>query len=85
MPLSKADSQNIMASLSVLNLPLLGFIIIASVVIFQRLLGYWRLRQFRGPLSAKFSDYWLMRATLSGNLHSALADVHEKYGTNLCP
>ena len=43
-------------------------------------LSYRKLRQYKGPLLASLSQYWLFRATVKGQVSSAGADVLEKYG-----
>lgn len=41
---------------------------------------YWRLRHFRGPFLANFSELWVFRRTLAGDLHETSLEVLEKYG-----
>lgn len=42
--------------------------------------SYRRLSQFPGPFSAKFSKWWMIRATATGEMPFRLADVCQKYG-----
>ncbi|KIW27807.1 uncharacterized protein PV07_07512 [Cladophialophora immunda] len=43
--------------------------------------SYLRLRRFNGPWSAAWSNFWYIRASLSGKAHIALAEVCSKYGS----
>ena len=43
--------------------------------------NYWRLRQFKGPLLGATSKLWMMKATLHGDMHLAVADVCQKFGS----
>jgi hypothetical protein len=43
---------------------------------------WYRLRHFKGPLSAKFSKLWLLRHVLTGRLHLDLAEVTDRYGAS---
>ena len=42
--------------------------------------SYGRLRQFKGPWLAAFSQYWLLRETFNGRLYLSLAAAFDKYG-----
>lgn len=39
-----------------------------------------RLRDFKGPWLAGWSEYWLFRMTTTGELHMRLYDVSKNYG-----
>jgi hypothetical protein len=41
---------------------------------------YFRLSHFKGPLSAGFSQWWLIRSVGGGRTHLDLYEVCEKYG-----
>ena len=43
-------------------------------------LSYRKLCQYKGPLLASLSQYWLFKATLKTQVSSAGADVLKKYG-----
>ncbi|KAJ9613240.1 hypothetical protein H2200_003182 [Cladophialophora chaetospira] len=43
--------------------------------------AYWRLRKFKGPWSAAWSNFWYIRASLSGKAHIVLSEVCNKYGS----
>ena len=45
------------------------------------ILSYRKLFQYKGPLLASLSQYWLFNATLKSQVSSAGADVLKKYGT----
>ena len=44
-------------------------------------ISYRKLCQYKGPLLASLSQYWLFKATLKSQVSSAGADVLKKYGT----
>ncbi|KUJ22530.1 pisatin demethylase [Mollisia scopiformis] len=58
----------------------------ASAALYGALLhsNYRRLKAFRGPWAAKFTDLWLAKAALGDSQHAVLADVCEKYGSIAC-
>ena len=43
-------------------------------------LSYRKLCQYKGPLLASLSQYWLFKATIKSQVSSAGADVLKKYG-----
>ena len=49
-------------------------------LIVNRFRIYWRLRAFRGPFWANFSEVWILQRTLAGNMHEKSQEVIEKYG-----
>jgi len=63
--------------------PVLGFLFtlcfLAAVAV--SISNYWRLRQFKGPLLGATSKLWMMQATFHGDMHLAVADVCQKYGS----
>jgi len=42
---------------------------------------WYRLRDFKGPWLASFSEIWLAKTALSGSFHNILMDTNKKYGT----
>jgi hypothetical protein len=50
------------------------------VVLLQTFLSWYRLRAFKGPFLATFSDLWLIRQSALGRVHMDFFDVTEKYG-----
>ena len=42
--------------------------------------SYWRLRHFKGPRLAAFSQLWYIRAAISEKAHLYLSDVCTEYG-----
>ena len=42
--------------------------------------SYWRLRHFPGPKLAALTNWWWIRAAISGKGHLVLSDVCTKYG-----
>lgn len=58
---------------------LLLLLVLTSIV--QRIRAWYRLRHFKGPLSAAFSRLWLIRHSTGGRLHLDFAEVTEKYGS----
>lgn len=46
----------------------------------KEVLSYRRLRQFKGPPGAAFSNFWHTKAFLSGRCHEHYAEASEKYG-----
>ena len=60
---------------------LVSLSLLCGVVFVAQAVGAWyRLRQFKGPLSAKFSNIWLLRALLNGKMHWDVLEVNRKYG-----
>lgn len=43
--------------------------------------SYWRLRRFKGPWPAAWSDFWYIRASLSCKAHITVSEVCNKYGS----
>lgn len=58
---------------------LFALCVLAAVAI--SISNYWRLRHFKGPLLGATSKLWMMKATLHGDMHLAVADVCQKYGS----
>jgi hypothetical protein len=54
-----------------------------GVFIAQCIGAWYRLRHFKGPFLASFSNVWLMRAVTSGRMHLDYWEANQKYGT-LC-
>jgi hypothetical protein len=51
------------------------------VVFVAQTIGAWyRLRHFKGPFPATFSNIWLLRAVLNGRMHWDILEVNRKYG-----
>lgn len=65
---------------SVLRLRIPIAIALFAWLILAKIHTYWRLRHFRGPFLANFSELWIFRRTLAGGLHETSLDVVEKYG-----
>jgi cytochrome P450 len=69
--------------LGIITHPAFGFLFtlcfLAAVAI--SISNYWRLRQFKGPLLGATSKLWMMQATFHGDMHLAVADVCQKYGS----
>ncbi|KKY16998.1 putative cytochrome p450 [Phaeomoniella chlamydospora] len=42
--------------------------------------AYWRLRHFKGPTLAAWSNLWYVRAVVSGKAHLYMADACRRYG-----
>jgi hypothetical protein len=55
-------------------------LVLSFYLVLSRLRIYWRLRHFRGPLLANFSELWVFRRTLAGDLHEKSLDVIKAYG-----
>ncbi|KAE9369918.1 pisatin demethylase [Stipitochalara longipes BDJ] len=49
-------------------------------IVAQGFHSWYRLRAFKGPFLASFSDLWLIRHTAGGTIHLDLFDITEKYG-----
>lgn len=61
--------------------------IVLSAIAVTLIVGYYvrawyKLRMFKGPWLASFSEAWLFGATSSGDVHMKLYDVCKKYGWN---
>jgi hypothetical protein len=54
--------------------------VLALFVVAHRIYVYRRLRAFRGPFFANFSEFWVLRATLAGTLHEESLEVINEYG-----
>lgn len=46
----------------------------------QSITSYRRLRAFKGPLWASYSEIWLAYKTFSGGLYLTLRDISNEYG-----
>ncbi|KAL2867461.1 cytochrome P450 [Aspergillus lucknowensis] len=62
------------------NLPLWlpAAVIVGVLVSYVR--SWYRLREFKGPWLAGWTEAWLFRATTTGELHLRLHEVNKKYG-----
>lgn len=58
---------------------LILFVITAYFVV-GRARDYWRLRQFKGPVTAGVSSWWHSSIILSGQAHQYYGEATEKYG-----
>jgi hypothetical protein len=45
--------------------------------------SYWRLRHFQGPRIAPLSNFWILSATLRGDLNERTAEILKKHGRPL--
>ncbi|KAH6656001.1 cytochrome P450 [Truncatella angustata] len=45
--------------------------------------SWYKLRDFKGPWVASFSEFWLFRKAITGEMHLHLADVCAQYGDSL--
>lgn len=60
---------------------LIGLLILSVLLyIFHSLFQYARLRHFKGPRTAGFSNIWLLRCVTSGLMHRHFLEVNHKYG-----
>lgn len=59
----------------------IAFLVLTFVyLVVTRFRTYWRLKAYRGPFFAQFSELWVFRRTLAGDLHEKSLTVIEKYG-----
>jgi cytochrome P450 len=67
----------------ILGAPTLGSLLALCVLAVAAIgfANHWRLRHFRGPLLAATSKLWMLKATLHGDMHLAVAGVCQKYGS----
>jgi hypothetical protein len=70
--------RRLSASWMILAIEVLLFLVLVSFA--RHLRSWYRLRAFKGPFLAKFSDLWLIRHQLGGSMHLDLFEVTEKYG-----
>ncbi|KAI1078227.1 cytochrome P450 [Whalleya microplaca] len=61
------------------GLPYLPFIVVAAVVA-SYVKAWFKLRKFKGPLLASFSESWIFKTAYTGEMHLRLADTVKKYG-----
>lgn len=64
------------------GLPLVALILGVLLIVYQTICSWYRLRHFKGPTLATFSDLWLIRHYPGGSIHLDLFEVTEKYGKN---
>jgi hypothetical protein len=57
-----------------IGLALIGFVVITKIR------AYLRLRAFDGPFSAKFSELWVFKRTIAGDLYTTALTAIEQYG-----
>lgn len=65
---------------SVLQLRIPIAIALLVWLVLAKIHTYWRLRHFKGPFLANFSELWVFRRTLAGDLNETSLDAIEKYG-----
>ena len=53
---------------------------LATCVVITGLLRWQRLKHIPGPAGAGWSKWWMLRNTLSGNMHLATTEACKKYG-----
>lgn len=74
-----------MARLATLEEYLCSYAFLTGLLIFgyivaSKIRTYWRLKSFHGPFLANFSELWVFRATLAGDLHERSLHVINEYG-----
>lgn len=67
---------------SALNNPVVLSAIAVAIIVGYYIRAWYKLRMFKGPWLASFSEAWLFGATSSGDVHMKLYDVCKKYGCN---
>lgn len=55
-------------------------LLLSLYLVLKSILTFWRLRHFQGPLVAKFSEIWVFRRTIAGDLHEKSLSVLKTYG-----
>lgn len=62
---------------------MLAVLSLLCVVVFavQTIVTWYRLRQFKGPFPATFSNLWLVRALLNGRMNFDMLEASRKYGS----
>ena len=65
------------------NLQILGYLAVSALATYLgfAILSWYRLRPYKGPWLASFSELWLGKAGLSGHFGDVLDNVNRKYGT----
>jgi hypothetical protein len=58
----------------------LGLLLCVGLFAARTFRTWYRLRHIKGPFSAAFSNYWLVRHVAAGVMHLDLAEVCETYG-----
>ena len=62
----------------------LPVLVTVVLVVVSRLFRQWyRLRHIKGPLSAAFSDIWMLRSAFGGNMWRDFGEICDEYGTPL--
>ena len=54
--------------------------VFSLVTVLYYLSRWYRLRSFKGPWLASFSEIWLARTALSGCFHTILMEANKDYG-----
>ena len=54
--------------------------VLALVTVVYYFRRWYRLRDFKGPWLASFSEVWLAKTALSGSFHTILMDASKQYG-----
>jgi len=78
MALASEVLSGISINWKVLSLDIL--LLAALAILAQSFRSWYRLRAFKGPFLATFSDLWLIRHAMQGRMHLALFDATEKHG-----
>jgi len=61
-----------------LSFIVIGFLVLAYIGNAVRV--WYRLRHFKGPVSAAFSKFWILRSHLQQRVYLDVGEVCEKYG-----
>jgi hypothetical protein len=71
---------------SLIQVPLTIYLLLGAGTLYlavREWLSYRKLRHFRGPRLAAFSQLWLFKVTIKGDLYLAMGDALKKYGQYL--
>lgn len=55
-------------------------LVLVGFVVISKIRTYARLRAFDGPFSARFSEFWVFKRTLAGDLYVEALNEIEKHG-----
>jgi hypothetical protein len=72
--------------MSISSDPLTGPLYSLTIVIFLAAAVYFRLsnhplNSIKGPLSARWSQFWMIRHARKGDMHRVMIQLHKKYGS----
>lgn len=55
-------------------------VVLAIYTVYTFVAAYWRLRNFKGPKIAAWTDLYFLKASISGRQHAIWSELIDEYG-----